>query len=108
MTDITGLMKQAKEMQERMAAAQAEIEALEVTGSSGGGMATVTLSGKAEMRALKIDPGLIDPAEPAVLEDLVLAAYNDAKRKLDEAVQAKMQEAAGPLAGMLPPGFKPF
>ncbi len=108
MKDLGGLMQQAKEMQEKMQAAQAEIETLEVEGQSGGGAVRVTLSGKTEMRSVKIDPSLIDPEESEVLEDLILAAFNDAKRKLDDAVKEKMAAVAGPFAGMLPPGMKLF
>lgn len=109
MKDLTGLMKQAQQMQEAMQKAQAEIDALEVTGSSGGGMVQVTLSGKGEARRVAIDKSLMDPEEVEVLEDLVLAAMNDAKRKADEEGQKRMGDLTGGLANMLPPGFKnPF
>ncbi len=108
MKDLSGLMKQAKEMQEKMNQAQAEIAEMEVEGASGAGLVKVTLTGKGEMRRLAIDPSLINPEEVEVLEDLILAAFNDAKRKADAAVQEKMAAVAGPLAGMMPDGLKPF
>ncbi len=102
------MMKQAQEMQERMAAMQEDIARLEVTGQSGGGMVTVTLSGKGDARGLSIDPALLsDPAEKDVLEDLIVAAFNDAKAKADAKMQEETQKLMGGL--QLPPGVKlPF
>lgn len=102
------MMKQAQEMQERMAAMQDEIGRIEVTGQSGGGMVTVTLSGKGEARGLAIDPSLLaDPSEKDVLEDLIVAAFNDAKAKADAKMQEETQKLMGGL--QLPPGMKlPF
>lgn len=107
MKDLGGLMAQAKKMQEAMEQAQAEIQALEVEGQAGAGMVKVTLSGKGEAKTVAIDPSLLTSDESDVLEDLITAAFNDAKRKLDEAANARMGEVTGPLAGMMPPGFKP-
>ncbi len=109
MKELGGLMKQAKAMQEAMTRAQEEIQALEMVGEAGAGLVKVTLSGAGVVKAVAIDPSLMVEDERAVLEDLTVAAFNDAKRKLDEAVQSRMAEAAGPLASMMPPGMKmPF
>ena len=107
MKDLGGLMAQAKKMQEAMEQAQEEIQAMEVEGTAGGGMVKVTLAGKGEMRSVSIDPNLLVPGEGEVLEDLIAAAFNDAKRRLDEAANKRMGEVTGPLASMMPPGFKP-
>ena len=86
---------------------QAALERLEMTGQSGGGMVSVTLSGKGEMRGVKIDPKLLDPAEVEVLEDLIMAAAKDAKAKVDQHVAGEMAKLTGGLP--LPPGMKlPF
>ena len=107
MKNLGNLMKQAKAMQERMEQAQAELETLEVEGESAAGMVRVTLTAKGRMRGLKIDPTLIDPADPEVLEDLITAAHNDARTKADAATQEKMSALTGGLE--LPPGMKlPF
>ncbi|MDF1736817.1 MAG: YbaB/EbfC family nucleoid-associated protein [Minwuia sp.] len=107
MKNLGNLMKQAKAMQERMEQAQAELETLEVEGESAAGMVRVTLTAKGRMRGIKIDPTLIDPQDPEVLEDLITAAHNDARTKADAATQAKMGELTGGLE--LPPGMKlPF
>ena len=100
------LMKQAGEIQGRMQKMQEELAALEVEGQSGAGLVTVRLNGKMEARGIKIDPSLIKPDEAEMLEDLILAAFQDAKGKAETAVQAKMQEVTGGL--QLPPGLKLF
>ncbi len=107
MRDMMGMMKQAKEMQSKMKALQDEIAELEVTANSGGGLVSVTLSGKGILSALKIDPSLVKEGEGEILEDLIIAAHNDAKGKL-EAVMAEKTQAL--TAGLpLPAGFKlPF
>lgn len=107
MKDLAGLMQQAKEMQERLEAAQAEVAAIEVEGVSGAGLVRVTLNGQGHFKRVKIDPALMKPDETEVLEDLLAAAFNDARRKAEEAAQEKMKTVAGGLAGLLPPGFKP-
>lgn len=106
--DFGGMMKQAKALQDAMAQAQAEIQALEVEGVSGGGMVTITLGGDGQARRVSLDPSLLNNDEGEVLEDLLVAAFNDAKRKADEAAQERMKAAAGPFAAMMPPGMKPF
>lgn len=107
MKDLMGLMGKAKEMQAKFQAMQEEIATLEVTGQSAGGLVRVTLSGKFEMRALKIDPSIFKEDDVEILEDLVLAAHNDAKVKVEAEMQKKTSELT---AGMpLPPGMKlPF
>ncbi len=107
MKNLGQMMKQAQAMQTRMAEMQAELDRLEVSGTAGGGMVSVTLSGKGQMRAVKIAPDLAVPGEVAVLEDLVVAAHNDAKAKLDARLAEEMAKIAGGL--QLPPGLKlPF
>ena len=107
MKDLMGLMGKAKEMQAKFQAMQEEIAGLEATGQAGGGLVTVTLSGKFEMKALKIDPSLFKEDEVEILEDLLLAAHNDAKGKVEAVMQQKTRELT---AGMpIPPGMKlPF
>ncbi len=107
MGDLMGMMKQAKELQARMEAMQEEIAALEVTGTAGAGLVTVTMSGKSEMKGIKIDPSLLTPEEGEILEDLIVAACNDARAKAEAALADKMREMTGGL--QLPPGMKlPF
>ena len=107
MKNIAGLMKQASQMQARMAEMQAKVEAMEVTGESGAGMVRVTLAGKGEMRRVKIDAKLIDPAEAEMLEDLIVSAHADAKRKLDALMAEEMNKVTGGME--LPAGLKlPF
>ncbi len=104
--DLMKMMKQAQEIQGRMQKMQEELADLEVEGQSGGGLVRVRLNGKLEVRSLKIDPSLIKAEEAEMLEDLVIAAFQDAKTKAEAAVQAKMQQVTGGLA--LPPGLKLF
>lgn len=107
MKNLGNLMKQAQQMQEKMQAVQERLETAEVTGSAGAGLLTVTMNGKGEVRGVKIDPSLVDPAETEVLEDLIVAAFSDAKSKVDAFANEAMQEVAGGLS--LPPGMKlPF
>jgi DNA-binding YbaB/EbfC family protein len=106
MKDLMGVMKQVGEMQARMQKMQEELGALEIEGQAGGGLVKVTLSGKGEMKKIAIDPSLMKADEAEILEDLVVAAAQDAKGKLDVELQAKMQEMAGGLP--LPPGLKLF
>jgi nucleoid-associated protein EbfC len=106
MKDLMKMMKQAQDLQSRMQKVQEELGALEIEGQSGAGAVRVTLNGKGEMRALKIDPSLMKPDEAEMVEDLVIAAFQDAKTKVEAAMQTKMQEVAGGLA--LPPGLKLF
>ncbi|HUG61835.1 MAG TPA: YbaB/EbfC family nucleoid-associated protein [Methylomirabilota bacterium] len=105
--DLGKMMKQAQELQTRMAAAQEEIQAIEATGSSGAGLVTVTLTGKGDLKGVKVDPTLANADEIDILEDLLIAAHADAKAKLDAAVTEKMSAVTGGL--QLPPGLKlPF
>ena len=107
MTNLGQMMKQAQEMQTKMAEIQEKLSDLEVTGSAGGGMVDVTLTGKNEARRVKIDPGLAGPENLEMLEDLLVAAVNDARTKVEARVTEKMSEITGGL--QLPPGFKlPF
>lgn len=107
MKDIMGMMKAASEMKGKMEAMQAELAELVVEGRSAAGMVSVQLSGKGEMRGLKIDPSLVKADEVDVLEDLIIAAYNDAKAKSEAEMQRKMAEVTAGLP--LPPGMKfPF
>jgi nucleoid-associated protein EbfC len=106
MKDLMKLMKQAGEIQGRMQKLQEDLAGLEVEGQSGAGLVKVTLNGKMEARGIKIDPSLIKPGEGEMLEDLILAALQDAKGKAETAVQEKMQEVTGGL--QLPPGLKLF
>jgi DNA-binding YbaB/EbfC family protein len=109
MKNMDGLMKQAKEMQENLARAQEKLAELEITGESAAGMVTVVMNGKHEVRSIKIEPSFLVPSEVEVLEDLIVAAMNDGRRKVEAAAQQQMADAAGPLAGMMPPGMKlPF
>ncbi|MHA6298637.1 YbaB/EbfC family nucleoid-associated protein [Devosia sp. CAU 1758] len=107
MKDIMNMMKAAGEMKAKMETMQAELAELVVEGRSGGGMVVVSLSGKGDMRGIKIDPSLANPAEVEVLEDLIIAAYNDAKGKSEAEAQRKMADVTAGLP--LPPGMKfPF
>jgi DNA-binding YbaB/EbfC family protein len=106
MMDFLGLMKQATELKSKMEAAQAELETIEVEGSSGGGLVTVTLSGKGEMKGVKIDESLVKPQEKEIIEDLIVAAHADARRKAEVVMQEKMKQVTGGLP--LPPGLKLF
>ncbi|PZN50488.1 MAG: YbaB/EbfC family nucleoid-associated protein [Proteobacteria bacterium] len=107
MKDLLGLMGKAKEMQARFQAMQDEIAALEATGQAGGGLVSVTLTGKFEMKMLRIDPSLFKEDDVEVLEDLILAAHNDAKAKVEQVMQEKTRELTAGLP--MPPGMKlPF
>ena len=107
MKDLMGLMKQAKEMQAKMQAAQESVAALEVTGQSGGGLVSVTLTGEHNMTALSVDPSLLSGEDKEVVEDLIVAAYQDAKIKLNTAQAESMKSVMGDI--QLPPGMKsPF
>ncbi len=107
MKDLLGLMGKAKEMQAKFQAMQEEMQNLEATGQAGGGLVNVTLSGKFDMKSLKIDPSLFKESEVEILEDLLLAAHNEAKKKLEQQIQEKTQALTAGLP--LPPGMKlPF
>ena len=104
MADFLGLMKQAAELKTKMEAMQAELDQLEVEGTAGGGMVTVRMSAKGEMKGLTVDPSLMKPDEKEIVEDLVVAAHADARRKAEALVQDKMKALTGGLP--LPPGLK--
>jgi DNA-binding YbaB/EbfC family protein len=106
MKNFAEMMKQAQQLQGRMAEMQAELERTLIEGRSGGGMVTVTLSGKGDMTSVRIDPSLLKPEEAEILEDLLVAAHNDAKTKVEEAMKEKMKSLTGGLP--LPPGLKLF
>jgi len=107
MKNIGALMKQAQEMQQKMGEMQERLADIEVDGSSGAGMVSVTLNGKSDMRRIKIDPTLLKPDEAEVLEDLIIAATNDARARLETKTQEEMSKVTGGLN--LPPGMKlPF
>jgi nucleoid-associated protein EbfC len=107
MKDISQIMRQAQAMQAKISEAQKKLEAMEVEGSSGGGLVKVRLSGKTALLGLSIDPSLLKPDEAEIVEDLIKAAHDDARRKLEDAQNDEMKSLGGGL-GMLP-GFKmPF
>ncbi len=107
MKNLGGLMKQAQQMQAKMQEMQAKLETMQITGESGAGMVRVTLSGKGEMKGIKLDPKLADPADMEMLEDLIIAAHRDAKNKIDAQTADEMQKVTGGM--QLPPGMKlPF
>jgi DNA-binding YbaB/EbfC family protein len=107
MKNIGQMMKQAQQMQARMAEMQARLDQIEMTGAAGGGMVQVTLNGKGDLRKIKLDKALVDPNEVEVLEDLIVAAFNDAKARVESHVAEEMGKLTGGLK--LPPGMKlPF
>src|SRR5262249_44354592 len=106
MADFLGLMKQAAELKSKMEAMQAELETAEVEGTSGGGLVAVRLNGKGEMRGVKIDGSLLKASEKEILEDLLVAAHAEARRRVEALLQDKMKNVAGGLP--LPPGMKLF
>jgi DNA-binding YbaB/EbfC family protein len=104
--DLMGMMKQASQLQAKMQEMQAELDRIEVEGTAGGGMVTVTLTAKGELKGVKLDDSLIKPDEKEILEDLLVAAHADARRKAEGVMQDKMKELTGGLP--LPPGLKLF
>ena len=107
MKNIAQMMKQAQEMQSRVEEMQNQLQTIEVTGERGAGLVTLTMTGKGMMRAINIDPSLATPAEVEVLEDLIVAAVNDARQKAEDLAAEEMRKLTGGLS--LPPGFKlPF
>ena len=101
---LGGLMAQAQQMQAKMKEMQDQLEQLEVVGSSGAGMVKVTVTGKNETRRIEIDPSLFKPEDKGIVEDLIVAACNDARTKVEATVQEQMKSITGGLP--LPPGFK--
>ena len=107
MKDLMGLMKSAQAMQARMQEAQAELERLEVEGQAGGGLVRVTLTAKGQMRGVSVDPSLLKVDEGEILEDLIVTAHEDARKKADRLAEEKMRDVTAGLP--LPPGMKlPF
>ena len=107
MKNLMDMMKQAKQLQEKMAEMQTAVEQINQTGTAGAGLVSVTLNGKGVMSAVKIDPSLLKDSEGEILEDLIVAAHNDAVRKVESTVQDRFSGMASGLG--LPPGFKlPF
>jgi nucleoid-associated protein EbfC len=106
MADFLGLMKQAAELKSKMETMQAELDSIEVEGVAGGGVVKVTLSGKGELKAVRIDESLLKPSDKEIIEDLIVAAHADARRKVEAVLQEKMKTVTGGLP--LPPGMKLF
>ncbi|WP_298283969.1 YbaB/EbfC family nucleoid-associated protein [Acidocella sp.] len=107
MKNLAGMMKQAQQMQQKMAEMQARLETAEIEGASGAGLVRVVITGKGALKSVKMDPKLIDPNEAEMLEDLILAAHADAKTKLDALMDSETRNAMGGIS--LPPGMKlPF
>ena len=106
MKDLMGIMKQVQDMQARMQQLQEELGSIEIEGKAGAGLVTIVMSGKGEIKRVKIDPSLIKPDEAEILEDLIVAASADAKSKVETRMQEKMSEVTGGLP--LPPGMKLF
>jgi DNA-binding YbaB/EbfC family protein len=107
MMDFMGLMKQAQQMQAKMAEAQLELDQIEVEGEAGGGLVKVTLTAKGALKSVSIDPSLVKPKEKEILEDLIVNAHMQARAKADEVMAEKLKAMTG--GRPLPPGFKlPF
>jgi DNA-binding YbaB/EbfC family protein len=107
MKNLSGLMKQAQQMQTKMAEMQTKLESMEIQGEAGAGLVTVTLNGKGDLRRIKLDPKVVDPSDTEMLEDLIIAAHANARQKLEAATAEEMQKVTGGL--QLPPGMKlPF
>ena len=106
MKDIMKMLGQFQQIQDRMKKAQEELQSLEIEGQAGAGLVKVTLNGKSDMRRVSIDKSLLKPEDVEILEDLIVAAHQDARAKVETTMQAKMQEVAGGLP--LPPGLKLF
>ena len=103
MADFLGLMKQAAQLQSKMQAMQAELDQIEVEGTAGGGMLSVILTAKGDLKGIRIDDSLLKPSEKEILEDLLVAAHADARRKAEAVMQEKMKSLTGGLP--LPPGL---
>jgi len=104
--DILGMMKQATQLKAKMEEMQAELDKITVEGVAGGGMVVVTLTAKGDMKGVKIDPSLIKPEEKEIVEDLLVAAHADARRKSEALLAEKMKGLTGGLP--IPPGMKLF
>ena len=107
MKNLGALMKQAQEMQTKMAEIQAQLETVEMTGIAGGGMVQLTLNGKGDLKKIKIDKSVLDPNDREVVEDLIVAAFHDARQKVQAHTETEMHKLTGGLS--LPGGMKlPF
>jgi DNA-binding YbaB/EbfC family protein len=106
MANILGMMKQAAELKSKMEAMQSELDQIEVEGSSGGNLVTVKINAKGELKSVSIDPSLMKPDETEIVEDLIVAAHGDARRKAERVLQEKMEALTGGLP--IPPGMKLF
>ena len=106
MPDFLGLMKQASQLQAKMQEMQAELDQVTVDGTAGGGMVTVTMSAKGDLKGVRIDDSLVKPGEKEIIEDLLVAAHADARRKAEALLADKMKSLTGGLP--LPPGLKLF
>lgn len=106
MADFMGMMKQAAQLQSKMEALQAELDQIEVEGAAGGGLVSVRMTAKGELKGIKLDDSLIKPEEKEILEDLLVTAHADARRKAEGLLQEKMKSLTGGLP--LPPGLKLF
>src|SRR3954454_25214793 len=106
MADLLGLMKQATQLQAKMAEMQGELDQITVEGTAGGGMVTITMSAKGDLKGVRIDDSLVKPAEKEIIEDLIVAAHADARRKAEALLAEKMKGLTGGLP--LPPGLKLF
>ena len=106
MTDFLGLMKQATQLQAKMQEMQAELDQITVEGAAGGGMVTVTMSAKGDLKGVRIDDSLVKPGEKEIIEDLIVAAHADARRKAEALLADKMKGLTGGLP--LPPALKLF
>jgi len=106
MADFLGLMKQATQLQTKMQEMQAELDQVTVEGTAGGGMVSVTMSAKGELKGVRIEDSLVKPGEKEIIEDLIVAAHADARRKAEALLADKMKSLTGGLP--LPPGLKLF
>ena len=101
--DFMGMMKQAAQLQSKMQALQAELDTITVDGTAGGGMVTVTLTAKGDLKSVKIDDSMMKPGEAEIVEDLLVAAHAEARKRAEAVLQEKMQSVTGGLP--LPPGL---
>jgi nucleoid-associated protein EbfC len=106
MRDLMGIMKQAQAMQQKMQDVQAELDRIEVEGTSGGGAVKITMTAKGQIKAVSLDASLLNPDEKEIVEDLIVAAGNDARAKAERTMQERMEEVTKGLP--LPPGLKLF
>ena len=103
MFNMMDMMKQAQQLQSKMQDIHAELEQLEIEGEAGAGMVRIVLNGRGDMRRVTVDPALLKPEDAEIIEDLIVAAFGDAKRKSQEVMQEKMKQVTGGLP--LPPGL---